>query len=288
MVTTKKLLPLLAAVGALGFAASASAGNLFTIDPSAISSNTNTSVDATYVTGGSSELITATGANTATASGWIQFGSYFNGATQILGATSGLNNDYQMFASFDLGLTLTSGSMLSGGSQYSVDSANFILYADNTGGTTFVNPDTTPTAATINFSGSQVVLASGTLYGYNNTASINTSSTGGLGAALNATTDFALCTGAGTATIGGATVADSNCTSDAGSKYFISPVPFYNLALEGFNNAGGGVTVSAPFAAVIDASGNVDFKTVPEPSELSLLGLGLLGLGVMAGRRKKV
>jgi len=67
-----------------------------------------------------------------------------------------------------------------------------------------------------------------------------------------------------------------------GTSYFTKPIPFYNISFEGgqFNN----FNPSATAPQIINGSLDAGFKSVPEPTTIALLGLGLMGFGL---RRRK-
>lgn len=68
-----------------------------------------------------------------------------------------------------------------------------------------------------------------------------------------------------------------------GTAYFSKPIPFYNISFEGgqFNNFDPTSTQPQNVNGSLDAG----FKSVPEPTNLALIGISLLGLGLH--RRKQ-
>jgi hypothetical protein len=73
-------------------------------------------------------------------------------------------------------------------------------------------------------------------------------------------------------------------TNPAGTSFFLAPSPFYDLSFQSgqLNNftPTGTVTINGSLDVVFS-------RAVPEPSSTALLGLGLLGLGFTARRRKQ-
>ena len=257
------------AVLALGFSSHASAVAVFTVDPNGAFGATGGPhpgpFQANFITGNSSTLVALNAGHvTAAGSGWVNFSSFVDNGSNVLGTVSGLNNNWQMWAEFSYTLALTSGTYAATNSTYNVTGLHVNFWVDPSiaTATTFTQATAGGAAATVTHGADSFQFANADLL----VGVANINSLGGTG--FNSTNTFAL-------------------LNPQGTTLFTAPVPFYNFQFDEFNNTSQGVTVVADSHITINqTSGGVDFNRIPEPATLALLGIGLLGIGASTRRRK--
>jgi len=279
---TFKLRNLAVALGAalsIGAVSQAMAVPTFTIDTSAITGGATNLVTGDFFSGTSSELLTTTG-NVHTGSGYLYMTSLNLSSVPQVGF--GNIGAFGLYVTFTLQDSLASGTINTAGSVSNLNVLNFSVYADPGKNDTFTpaNAATATNATVGGITSDDIMLANGSLL--TGTAGIDALG----GAFLNSVESFAVCSGVGTANVGGTAIVDPLCTTGTGQSFFKSPVPFFPLAFTEFNNTSSGLAVNGNYVAINSASGGVDFANVPEPATLALFGLGLLGIGFSSRRTK--
>ncbi|RJG23248.1 flocculation-associated PEP-CTERM protein PepA [Massilia cavernae] len=249
----------------------AAAAPVFKINPSVIGGPAGL-VTANALGGSSSERIStnlADGTHAVT-TGWLSYSSFRNNSANVAANKTGLGFNYGLYVVFSLSDAYNAGTgngtINSANSTNTLTALTFQMFADPGNMNDYIAADATadgdaPSEARVIDNGAaDILLGTGGLVsgisGFNNLG----------GVYLNANTAFEL--------------------TAAGSSFFVEPNPFFFLSFNGFNNASGGVTTDDGLSlAVNDGSGTTTFSHVPEPGTLTLLGLGLLGLGVGARRK---
>jgi hypothetical protein len=80
--------------------------------------------------------------------------------------------------------------------------------------------------------------------------------------------------------------ASSFALTGPGSSFFVSPVPFYSITLQ--SGQFEGFPVVAGTTVTSSGSLNAVFGVVPEPADVALVGIALLGLGLAVKRRRSM
>lgn len=256
-----KLKTALAAIGmvaTLGAAAGASAATFpdFTFNP-----QTAAAFTADKITGNYTEVVTFDGAGNFYTSILWQAGQFVknDGNTPITAGTSRLGVDYGMYAL--LQATGTYAPNGSGGFNFSFNygASALSVFIDDNVNTSFTAPGFGFLPWTIGGNGDDILIAGGDLLN-------------GSGNLIGG------CSGINCGSFG--TMTTFNLTLD-GKNWFTAPNPFYQFSFQSGQLNSFDVTGTQQ----INGSLDVVFQ-VPEPATTALIGIGLLGVGLGARRRK--
>jgi hypothetical protein len=255
------------------FAASAAQADVVTVFNPFTVSHTEGTVVTTFtadkITGNYNEVISFDGLGGFAVSLYWTAGQFVtNGGNDAIEAgDSRLGVDYGLYGTY-----MAKGTVVTTAGKttftFTPGSGSLNLFLDENRNTTKTNPVNGVTPFTkANFSDDVLIATGDPISGAGN---LDPSlSTCGPGKGINcgsfgSTTSFAL-------------------TVPNGTAFFIAPQPFYDLSFQSgqLNN----FTLSG--TQTINGSLDVTFGRVPEPSTTALFGLGLLGLGFTARRRKQ-
>lgn len=227
-------------------------------------------ITADKVTGNYVEVITFSGTSFNASLLWNAGQFVANDGTtpvpsQLGGSTA---NQYGLYALYQAAGTFTS----SGGRttfNFTQGTGSLSVFLDPSSNTTFTPPATGNAPWTVGGNGDDLLIATGTPTTGQGTLDPTLSTcSGGAGSGINCGSF-------------GATSTWSVTT--AGSAYFTSPSPFFNVSFQSgqLNN------FSPTGTQTINGSLDVIFGTaaIPEPASIALIGLGLMGLGL--ARRKR-
>lgn len=242
-----------------GLCSSASALAIFTLNPAGVALNGSAFTGDNVLISDYATVRFGAG-NTFTENGFLSIsGAQLGGSTLV---PPGLNSNYGLYISFSGTGNTGAGDPTLVGTLGTFNTLTYTLYGYN-GPATFgfdVANNPTETAA------GEIMLATGSLL----SGTVSTAPAAGGGFTPSAAANLTFIPQASAA------------------PFFVSPSPFYNVALSSFTNTSSQVIPFAGGFNIRQGGGSFNFQPaqVPEPATCALMLAGLFGVGVMKRRPK--